>query len=126
MQTYLLNRRDTFGGDWRTGKGVLIRNTNYLRTHPRIPREFIRDVAALPGSSAERLAYTKNKGARDVLTTRRIRQGSHRLPFQCSWSLPKRIFYDEPERDVLRIAVAQFDQLLFLHYRNIKEAVNRD
>jgi hypothetical protein len=135
--------------EWRTCKKTkaLIRNRNYLRTHPGGPRGFIRDVATLPGPSrekvafvAERLSYIKSKGARDFLTTgfgfikdhiafdTRV-VGSLR---HIGMTFPKNVtshpgLYDDFERDLitqvcrpLGISGAQLDQLLFLHYKDIK------
>ena len=143
------------GSDWRTCKKTkaLIRNRNYLRIHPGGPRGFIKDVATLPGSSrdkvmfvAERLSYIKNKGARDFLTTGFGFVKDH-IAFDSrvlgalrhiGLTFPDKVasqtnLYDELERDLirqvcrpLRISGAQLDQLLFLHYRDIKAAVNRD
>ena len=137
------------GSEWRTCKKTkaLIRNRNYLRDHPEGPRGFIKDVATLPGSSrdkvafvAARLSYIKNKGARDFLTTgfgfikdhiafdTRV-VGSLR---HIGLTFPENVtshpgLYDEFERDLLTqvcrplgISGAQLDQLLFLHYNDIK------
>lgn len=137
------------GRDWRTCKktSALIKNRNYLRTHPGGPRGFLRDAATLKGSSfervsfiAERLSYIKQKGARDFLTTGfgliedRIALDSRvlgalrhlGLAFPATVASQKAL-YRELEADLilqickpLGISGAQLDQLLFRHYKEIK------
>jgi hypothetical protein len=137
------------GSEWRTCKKTkaLIRNRNYLRDHPGGPRGFLRDVATLPGSSrdkvafvAARFSYIKNKGARDFLTTgfglvkdhiafdTRVVSSLRHIGLTFPGTVTSHpSLYDDLERDLitqvcrpLGISGAQLDQLLFLHYKDIK------
>ena len=127
---------------------AILRNLAFLKSYPRGPKGFLRDVAALNGPAniriefvASRLSYIKSKGARDFLTTGfgllrnsiafdvrvvgALRHLGVKIPTN---ALRTPESYAELERDVidqvcrpLRMTGAELDQLLFTHYKKIKE-----
>jgi hypothetical protein len=132
---------------------ALLQNRVVLMKYPGGPQGFIKDVTHLPGSSrkkveyvSQRLSYIKNKGARDLLTTGfglvknhiafdvrvlgSLRHIGLRFPSNVA---SQTSLYDEFERILiqevcrpLKITGAQLDQLLFLHYKDIKEMTFRN
>ena len=127
---------------------ALLRNRDVLMKYPGGPQGFIKDVAELPGSSrqkveyvAQRLSYIKDKGSRDLLTTGfglvrnhiafdvRVLGSLRHIGLRFPPNVASRTsLYDEFERILiqqvcrpLKISGAQLDQLLFLHYKDIKQ-----